>query len=129
MRVLVVGDEKRLAAGLRNGLEAEGLAVDAALNCTDSLWMARENTYDAIVLDIMLPGVNGYVIWRAVPSNRCTALTGRSAGPYVVAVRVSRQAAVSMSRSWVSTLPLTSWLYGLGGRAGSVDDRCRWAAS
>jgi len=62
MRVLVVEDEKRLAAGLRNGLEAEGFAVDVALDGTDGLWMAREHPYDAIVLDIMLPGVNGYKI-------------------------------------------------------------------
>ena len=60
MRVLVVEDERRLAAGLRAGLDAEGFAVDVALNGTDGLWMAREHPYDAIVLDIMLPGVNGY---------------------------------------------------------------------
>jgi DNA-binding response OmpR family regulator len=60
VRVLVVEDEKRLAAGLRTGLEAEGFAVDVALDGTDGLWMARENAYDAIVLDIMLPRMNGY---------------------------------------------------------------------
>lgn len=60
MRVLVVEDEKRLAAGLEKGLEAEGFAVDVALDGTDGLWMAREHPYDVIVLDIMLPGVNGY---------------------------------------------------------------------
>ena len=60
MRVLVVEDERRLAAGLRNGLAAEGFAVDVALDGTDGLWMAREHPYDVIVLDIMLPGVNGY---------------------------------------------------------------------
>jgi two-component system OmpR family response regulator len=60
MRVLVVEDEKRLAAGLRKGLEAEGFAVDVALDGDEGLWMAREHPYDAIVLDIMLPGVNGY---------------------------------------------------------------------
>jgi DNA-binding response OmpR family regulator len=60
VRVLVVEDEKRLAAGLRKGLEAEGFATDVALNGTDGLWLARENPYDAIVLDIMLPGINGY---------------------------------------------------------------------
>jgi two-component system, OmpR family, response regulator len=62
MRVLVVEDEKRLAAGLKKGLEAEGFASDVALTGTDGLWMARENPYDAIVLDIMLPGVNGYKV-------------------------------------------------------------------
>jgi len=60
VRVLVVEDEKRLAAGLKKGLEAEGFATDVALTGTDGLWMAREEPYDAIVLDIMLPGINGY---------------------------------------------------------------------
>ena len=62
VRVLVVEDEKRLAAGLRNGLEADGFAVDVALNGTDGLWLAREEPYDAIVLDLMLPEVNGFEI-------------------------------------------------------------------
>jgi two-component system, OmpR family, response regulator len=62
MRVLVVEDEKRLAAGLRKGLEAEGFAVDVALDGADGLWMARERAYDAIVLDLMLPGINGYKV-------------------------------------------------------------------
>jgi DNA-binding response OmpR family regulator len=62
MRVLVVEDEKRLAAALRKGLEADGFAVDVTLDGTDGLWMAREHAYDAIVLDLMLPGVNGYKV-------------------------------------------------------------------
>jgi DNA-binding response OmpR family regulator len=62
VRVLVVDDEKRLAAGLKKGLEAEGFATDVALTGTDGLWMARDHPYDAIVLDIMLPGINGYQI-------------------------------------------------------------------
>jgi len=60
VRVLVVEDEEGLAEGLRKGLEAEGFATDIAVTGTDGLWMAREHPYDAIVLDIMLPGVNGY---------------------------------------------------------------------
>jgi DNA-binding response OmpR family regulator len=60
VRVLVVEDEKRLAAGLKKGLEADGFAADVALDGTDGLWRAREHPYDAIVLDIMLPGINGY---------------------------------------------------------------------
>ncbi len=62
MRVLVVDDELRLASSLRVGLQAEGFAVDVAHDGTDGLWMARENTYDAIVLDLMLPGINGYKV-------------------------------------------------------------------
>ncbi|MGV9450868.1 response regulator transcription factor [Streptomyces sp. NPDC003635] len=64
MRVLVVEDEERFAAGLRDGLEAEGFAVDVALDGVDGLWLARENAYDAIVLDIMLPRLNGYRVCR-----------------------------------------------------------------
>ena len=62
MRLLVVEDERRLASGLKRGLEAEGFAADVALNGTDGLWMAREHAYDAIVLDIMLPGMNGFEV-------------------------------------------------------------------
>ena len=53
-------DEKRLAAGLKKGLEAEGFATDIALDGVNGLWMARQFNYDAIVLDIMLPGISGF---------------------------------------------------------------------
>ncbi|GAA4700879.1 response regulator transcription factor [Phytohabitans rumicis] len=66
MRILVVEDEPRLAAGLRAGLSAEGFAVDVALNGTDGLWLAREQPHDAIVLDVMLPGINGYKICQTL---------------------------------------------------------------
>jgi two-component system OmpR family response regulator len=60
MRVLVIEDEVRQAAAVKRGLEAEGFAVDVATNGVDGLWMATEQTYDVIVLDVMLPGLNGY---------------------------------------------------------------------
>lgn len=60
MRVLVVEDEKKVAAAVRRGLEAEGFTVDVALNGNDGKWMAMENEYDVMVLDIMLPGINGF---------------------------------------------------------------------
>ncbi len=60
MRVLVVEDEVRQAAAVKRGLEAEGFAVDVATNGVDGLWMATEQRYDVIVLDVMLPGLNGY---------------------------------------------------------------------
>jgi len=62
VRILVVEDEKRLAAALKRGLEQEGFAVDVTFDGTEGLWMAEEGSYDAIVLDIMLPGVNGYQV-------------------------------------------------------------------
>ncbi|MDR0344352.1 MAG: response regulator transcription factor [Nocardiopsaceae bacterium] len=60
MRVLVVEDEQRLAAAVRRGLQAEGFAVDLAHNGPDGLHLAREGGYDAVVLDLMLPGLSGY---------------------------------------------------------------------
>jgi DNA-binding response OmpR family regulator len=68
MRLLVVEDEQRLAAGLRKGLEAEGFAVDVVHNGTDGIWMAREIPFDAIILDVMLPGANGYQVCRTLRS-------------------------------------------------------------
>ena len=70
VRVLVVEDEKRLAAGLKKGLEAQGFATDVALTGTDGLWLAREVPYDAIVLDVMLPGINGYAICATLREER-----------------------------------------------------------
>lgn len=62
MRVLVVEDEKTLARALRRGLERHGFAIDVALDGDEGLWLAREVRYDAVVLDIMLPGRNGYEV-------------------------------------------------------------------
>ncbi|WP_436758169.1 response regulator transcription factor [Streptosporangium sp. V21-05] len=62
MRVLLVDDEKRLAHLLKEGLAGEGFAVDVAYDGRDGLWMATENPYDVIVLDVMLPRMNGYTV-------------------------------------------------------------------
>jgi two-component system OmpR family response regulator len=70
MRALVVEDELRLAAGLRNGLEAEGFAVDVALTGTDGLWLAREYPYDVVVLDLMLPGIDGFEVCATLRTER-----------------------------------------------------------
>jgi DNA-binding response OmpR family regulator len=64
VRILIVEDETKVAAAVRRGLEAEGFAVEVALTGTDGLWMATENAYDLIVLDILLPGMNGYEVCR-----------------------------------------------------------------
>jgi DNA-binding response OmpR family regulator len=59
VRILVVEDERRLAELLKDGLGREGFAVDLAHDGRDGLWMATENPYDVIVLDVMLPHLNG----------------------------------------------------------------------
>jgi len=60
MRILVVDDEETLLETLKRGLSAEGFAVDTCTNGGDGLELARSTPYDCIVLDIMLPGVNGF---------------------------------------------------------------------
>ncbi len=62
MKILVVEDETRLAAALDRGLQAEGFAVDTVGDGVEALWRATEYPYDAIVLDIMLPGLNGFQV-------------------------------------------------------------------
>ncbi|MFJ8042787.1 response regulator transcription factor [Kitasatospora sp. NPDC096147] len=60
MRLLVIEDEERLAEALRRGLTAAGYAVDVEHDGPAGLWAATERRYAAILLDIMLPGLNGY---------------------------------------------------------------------
>jgi two-component system OmpR family response regulator len=64
VRVLIVEDEARLAGLLRRGLVEEGHAADVAANGSDALWMARATPYDAIVLDVLLPEVDGVEVCR-----------------------------------------------------------------
>ena len=64
MRVLVVEDETRMARLVKRGLEEEGHAVDVAGDGPEGLWLATENRYAAIVLDVMLPGFDGFELCR-----------------------------------------------------------------
>jgi two-component system OmpR family response regulator len=64
VRVLVVEDEVKLAGLLRRGLREEGLLADVAVNGEDALWMAEATAYDVIVLDVMLPGMDGFATCR-----------------------------------------------------------------
>ena len=64
MRVLVVEDEPKMAALVRRGLVEEGHAADVANQGEDAVWMAEAHPYDAIVLDVMLPGMSGYETCR-----------------------------------------------------------------
>ena len=62
MRVLIVEDEARMASLIRRGLFHEGIAADVCGTGEDALWMAAAHDYDAIVLDVMLPGVGGFAV-------------------------------------------------------------------
>jgi DNA-binding response OmpR family regulator len=66
MRILVVEDEEHLAAAVADGLGAEGFDVDVSYDGNDGLWRAREGSYDAIVLDVLLPGIHGYKVCRTL---------------------------------------------------------------
>jgi DNA-binding response OmpR family regulator len=62
VKILIVEDEKPLARAIKRGLEQEGFAVDVSFDGDDGLWHAKELAYDAIVLDVMLPGRDGYQV-------------------------------------------------------------------
>jgi two-component system OmpR family response regulator len=83
MRILVVEDEVKMAALLRRGLTEEGHAVDVAGTGHDGVWMAQATEYDAIVLDLMLPGLDGVGVCRRWRENGVWApvlmLTARDA--------------------------------------------------
>jgi len=60
MRVLIVEDEARMATAIRRGLQAEGVVADVAARGEDALWMAGSTDFDAVILDVMLPGIDGF---------------------------------------------------------------------
>jgi two-component system OmpR family response regulator len=83
MRLLIVEDEARMAALLRRGFVEEGYAVDVASNGTDALWLATEATFDTVILDVMLPGIDGFEVCGTLREKGCDApvlmLTARDA--------------------------------------------------
>jgi two-component system OmpR family response regulator len=84
MKVLLVEDDAKLAALVRRGLTENGTATDIAPNGEDALWMARAHAYDAIVLDVMLPGRDGFAT--------CTAL--REGGVWAPVLMLTAREAV-----------------------------------
>ena len=64
MRVLIVEDHVKMASLIRRGLRKEGMAADVAGNGEDALWRAEATEYDAIILDVMLPGIDGFEVCR-----------------------------------------------------------------
>src|SRR5215831_14002795 len=83
MRVLVVEDDPKMAALIRRGLGEEGLVVDVTDRGEDALWMAGSADYDAVVLDVLLPGMDGFETCRRLRADGTWApvlmLTARDA--------------------------------------------------
>jgi two-component system OmpR family response regulator len=71
MRVLVVEDEVRLASLMRKGLRQEGVLADVAVKGEDALWMAGSSGYDVLVLDVVLPGIDGIEVCRRCAQSVC----------------------------------------------------------
>jgi DNA-binding response OmpR family regulator len=89
VRLLVVEDEPKMARLLERGLREEGHAIDLAPNGSEAIWLASENPYDAILLDVMLPDIDGFEVCRRLRANEHWApvlmLTARDAVPDRVA--------------------------------------------
>jgi two-component system OmpR family response regulator len=89
VRLLVVEDEPKMARLLERGLREEGHAIDVVPNGSEAIWLASENPYDAIVLDVMLPDIDGFEVCRRLRANELWApvlmLTARDAVPDRVA--------------------------------------------
>jgi two-component system OmpR family response regulator len=83
VRVLIVEDELRMASLIRRGLMGEGIAADTVASGEEALWRAQSHDYDAIVLDVMLPGLNGFETCRRLRTDGVWApvlmLTARGA--------------------------------------------------
>lgn len=83
MRMLIVEDEAKLAGLIRRGLQREGLLADVACSGEDALWMAGSTDYDAILLDVNLPGIDGFEVCRRLREDSVWApvlmLTARDA--------------------------------------------------
>jgi len=83
VRVLIVEDEPKMAAVIRRGMRGVGIAADVADNGEDAIWMAGSVDYDAVVMDVMLPGLDGFEVCRRMRRERIWApvlmLTARAA--------------------------------------------------
>ena len=89
MRLLVVEDERNVANALEGGLVAEGFRVDVAADGDTAYWMATEHDYSLIILDIMLPGRNGYQVCRDLRADGDDAEAAAALGRAELRLRVA----------------------------------------
>ena len=64
MKVLLIEDDKKIATAIKRGLEGDGFTVEIAFDGIDGQWMATEGDFDVLIVDLMLPGKNGFQICR-----------------------------------------------------------------
>src|SRR6478609_1749369 len=125
MRLLIVEDEKRLATALAAGLTAEGFAVDVVHDGAEGLHRASEGAYDLVVLDIMLPGMNGYRVCaalRAAGNDVPILMLTAKDGEYDEAEGLDTGADDYLTKPF-SFVVLLARLRALGRRGGARDDR------
>lgn len=66
MKLLLIEDDRKIASAIKRGLEGEGFTVETAFDGTEGLWQATEGRFDALIVDLMLPGTNGFKICRTL---------------------------------------------------------------
>ncbi len=66
MKLLLIEDDRKIATAVKRGLEGEGFTVDVAFDGTDGLWQATEHSFDGLIVDLMLPGTNGFKICQTL---------------------------------------------------------------
>ncbi len=66
MKLLLIEDDKKIATAIKRGLEGEGFTVEVSFDGTDGLWQATESSFDALIVDLMLPGTNGFKICQSL---------------------------------------------------------------
>ena len=112
MRILVVEDETTMAESLRSGLEGEGFAVDVAGDGEEGLWYADEVDYDAIILDLMLPKVNGFQV--------CAALRARDDWTPILML-TAKDGHLDEAEGWFTQAYKSGWLLSVGCRTSKID--------
>ena len=102
MRALIVEDEAKMATLIRRGLLEEGYAADIAAHGHDAVWMAGAADYDVIILDVMLPGLDGFEVCRRLRASEVWApvlmLTARDGVEDRVAGSTPGRTTISRSR-------------------------------
>ena len=125
MRVLLVEDEAKLAQATQRRLAAEGIDVELSYDGVDGLWRATEGSYDVVVLDILMPGMNGYRVCEELRARSVTTpilmLTAKS-GEYDEAEGLETGADDYLTKPF-SFVVLIARLHALASRQDSIPPR------